>query len=83
MTHKQKEAGREFLLDLQFDKKVPDFHIRIRKDGDLRTQAATGIMAAVSRFVRNPDELGEEKRYGITKEEAEVVVDDFVREMGG
>jgi citrate synthase len=83
VTSEQKREARRYLEDLMFNQKIPRFHERVRKDGDLRAAAKTGVQAAAQDLLRNPGELGEEKRYGITVEEADLVVDEFVRDMSG
>ena len=83
MTRKQEDAGREFLRRLMYVDKVPDFHVRVTKTGDLRSMAVTGVQAVAKGMVRNPGEVGEEERFGITVEEADLIVENFVKEMGG
>lgn len=81
MTGEQRRTGRQFLHDLMYREKVPDFLKRIQKDGDLRIMARTGIQGQTHQMIRNPGEVGEEKRYGVYDAEADHVIDCFIEEM--
>jgi hypothetical protein len=80
MTDEQRRTAERFLHSMMYVEKVPNFLERIKKDGDLRIMTRTGIQGQTHQMIRNPGEVGAEKRYGVYDAEADHVIDCFIEE---
>ncbi len=81
MNDQQRQTARKHLDELI--SQVPNFVERVRPDGDLRSMAISGAQAAVAQSRRNVDKPQMSPTYGILRQEAELVVDQFLEEMTG
>lgn len=81
MTNEQVIAARKRLKDLAFGNNIPNFAERIQRNGDLRSQAVGAAKAAASGLIRNPEEVGVEKMYGLHQAEVDAIVDEIADDL--